>query len=153
MPDSELLARLVSYLREQVPMTRHFGIEAGRLHSDRLTLKAPLSANTNDKQTAFAGTLATLCTLSGWAMTSVICDEAGCDADIAVIQSEISYLRPCTEDWIIATCERPEVSIAETFIRQLRDDGRAEMTLTAEVESRAKLSARFTGRYSARRLY
>jgi len=55
-----------------------------------LVLEAPLAINFNDKRTAFAGTLASLCTLSGWAMTSLICEAAGLKADIAAIHSEIT---------------------------------------------------------------
>ena len=88
------LERLVRYLRENVPMARHFDIRAGQVDDRELVLEAPLASNFNDKQTAFAGTLASLCTLSGWAMTSLVCEEAGYQTDIAVIRSDVRYARP-----------------------------------------------------------
>ena len=76
------LEGLVQYLRQQVPMTCNFDIRAGGVDDSGLVLEAPLASNFNDKQTAFAGTLASLCTLSGWAMTSLVCEAAGYQTDI-----------------------------------------------------------------------
>ena len=101
------LERLVAYLREKVPMARHFDIRPGQVDDTGLVLEAPLASNFNDKKTAFAGTLASLCTLSGWAMTSLVCEEAGYQTDIAVIKSDVRYVRPCSEQMIRAHCACP----------------------------------------------
>ena len=46
------LERLVAYLREKVPMARHFDIRPGRVDGTGLVLEAPLASNFNDKKTA-----------------------------------------------------------------------------------------------------
>ncbi|NBP95944.1 MAG: hypothetical protein EBU28_11525, partial [Gammaproteobacteria bacterium] len=66
-------------------MTGHMQLTPGEVLPEGVTLCASLEANLNDKRTAFAGTLATLSTLSGWTMTSLICKEAELYPDIAVI--------------------------------------------------------------------
>ncbi len=93
--------------RSEVPMVRQFDVRSTRVDTSGLVLEAPLAINFNDKHTAFAGTLASLCTLSGWAMTSLICKAAGLKADIAAMHSERTYARPCTEEKVRATCAWP----------------------------------------------
>ena len=152
MTNPNTLEHLVDYLRHRVHMTGHFQIMAGDLTGDSLTLCAPLEANLNDKQTAFAGTLATLCTLSGWAMTSLVCGERGLEADIAVVRSDIAYLRPCGDDPITARCFRPDALVVTQFLDEMQSRARAELELRAEVRSREKQAVEFVGRYCARRL-
>ena len=148
----QVLEKLVAYLREEVPMVRQFDICSGGVGDFGLVLEAPLAINFNDKRTAFAGTLASLCTLSGWAMTSLICETADLKADIAAIHSEITYARPCTEERVRATCAWPTDALATAFTTALASQGRAELSLLARVLSRDKVAVRFSGKYIARML-
>jgi len=152
MSDAGILQEFVDYLRAHVPMTGHMQLAAGEVLPEGVTLCASLGANLNDKQTAFAGTLATLSTLSGWTMTSLICKEAELYPDIAVIYSTIDYLRPCSDNPITARCFRPEPDEALRFLAQLQQDCRADLELRAEVRSQNKQSVAFVGRYCARLL-
>ena len=144
------LERLVRYLRENVPMARHFDIRAGPVDDRGLVLEAPLASNFNDKQTAFAGTLASLCTLSGWAMTSLVCEDAGYQTDIAVVRSDVRYARPCTEQIISARCRWPAPEDAAAFIASLGERGRALLSLDAEVHSKSEVAVVYSGDYSAK---
>ena len=148
----QVLEKLVAYLREEVPMVRQFDICSGGVDDSGLVLEAPLAINFNDKHTAFAGTLASLCTLSGWAMTSLVCEAAGLKADIAAIHSEITYARPCTEEKVRAACAWPADALATAFTAALASQGRAELSLLARVLSRDKVAVRFSGNYIARML-
>jgi len=144
------LERLVRYLRENVPMARHFDIQAGPVDGRGLVLEAPLASNFNDKQTAFAGTLASLCTLSGWAMTSLVCEDAGYQTDIAVVRSDVRYARPCTEQIISARCCWPAPEDAAAFIATLGERSRAALSLDAEVHSQSEVAVVYSGDYSAK---
>ena len=90
------LERLVAYLREKVPMARRFDIRPGRVDGTGLVLEAPLASNFNDKKTAFAGTLATLCPcpVGQWPHSS----------DAGIIHKPSSQamcgMRPCSEQMI-----------------------------------------------------
>ena len=144
------LERLVRYLRKNVPMARHFDIRAGQVDDRELVLEAPLASNFNDKQTAFAGTLASLCTLSGWAMTSLVCEDAGYQTDIAVIRSDVRYARPCTEQMIRARCLCPAPEDAAAFIAALGERSRATLSVHAEVHSQSETAVAYSGDYSAK---
>ena len=150
--NKQALEKLVAYLREEVPMVRQFDVRSAGVDASGLVLEAPLAINFNDKRTAFAGTLASLCTLSGWAMTSLICEAAGLKADIAAIHSEITYARPCTEEKVRAICTWPADATAAAFTTALASQGRAELSLSAQVLSRDKVAVRFSGNYIARML-
>jgi len=133
-------------------MVCQFDIRSGGVDASGLVLEVPLAINFNDKRTAFAGTLASLCTLSGWAMTSLIREAAGLKADIAAIHSEITYARPSTEKKVRATYAWPAEAIAAAFTTALASQGRPELSLSVRALSRDKVAVRFSGNYIARML-
>jgi thioesterase domain-containing protein len=150
--NKQVLERLVAYLREEVSMVRQFDVRSAGVDASGLVLEVPLAINFNDKRTAFAGTLASLCTLSGWAMTSLVCEAAGLKADIAAVHSEIAYARPCTEEKVQAACAWPADATAAAFTTALASQGRANLSLSAQVLSRGKVAVRFSASYIARML-
>ena len=70
------------------------------LHFDGqvLRLRAPLSANVNDKACAFGGSLASLMTLCGWGWLMLSLREEGIEAEVYVADSTIRYLAPLYDD-------------------------------------------------------
>ena len=62
-----------------------------------LRITAPLAANVNDKGNAFGGSLASVLTLSGWALVSLRLRLAGHDAEVYVADSNLRYLAPVYE--------------------------------------------------------
>ncbi len=130
--NSDILADLAAYLHTHVPVSRGFALEFRRLDDRGLWSFAPLDANANDKGTAFAGSLASVLTLSGWAMLNVLTRAAELDADVAVTRSEIDYRRPVRGD-IEAVCLHPESRAHERFLRVLRKTGKAKLTLEARI--------------------
>ena len=77
------------FIHREIPLTDAIGIELRHWNSSELVLTAPLTGNTNDKQTAFAGSLATLATLSGWAMTQLVAQQSGQLVTSVVAASEL----------------------------------------------------------------
>ncbi len=141
---------LVEYLRIHVPLTAGMDIRAGRCQPGYLTLEAPLAPNLNDKGTVFGGSLATLCTLAGWSMISLICRELDCDVDIVIARSEIRYLRPVSEDQFAAKARRPDQALLSRFEHELKSTGWATLEISAVVQDAGKDAVRFTAKYSAR---
>ncbi len=143
---------LVRYLRERVPLTRSIDLRPGiATVPGELVLEAPLAANHNDKGTAFAGTLATLSTLSGWAMTRLICAEAGYQVDIAVTRSEIEYLAPFVDDPVRVCCERPGSAAVDRLLAALGARGRGSIEVQAYAASAdGGRAVTYHGKYHAR---
>ena len=140
------LEEFVAYLHRNVPLSAHLGLSAGGVDDDGLWLWAPLAPNLNDKRSAFAGTLAALCTLSGWAMVSLICREASLTVDVAVTRSSIAYLHPVRERRIVARCTRPAAATVASFLDTMRRKHKARLALTAAVAG----SVAYEGEYAAR---
>jgi thioesterase domain-containing protein len=105
---------------------------AGRDDDGRLRLRAPLSANVNDKGCAFGGSLTSLLTLAGWGLISLRLAEAGLEADIFVADSEVRYRAPLYGD-LEAVAGLAEGESWDTFLAVLRSRGRARLTVLATV--------------------
>ena len=141
---------LVDYLRNHVPLTREIDIRAGSQTDQWLELTAPLHPNLNDKQTAFGGSLATLCTLSGWCVCSMLCRELTQIIDIAVIDSQIHYHQPVTGDPIAARACFPSIEDQQIFIETLQKEGRARLSLKVTVKEGDTTAVSFAASYYAR---
>ena len=143
---------LIDYLRQNVPLTRQIDISAGQQTESWFELCAPLTPNLNDKQTAFGGTLATLCTLSGWCIVSDICRDAGLKVDIAVTESPIRFLRPVTMDPVAAHAYYPEQATRQAFFQALEEHAKARIEIAARIGSGERKSVSFKSEYFVRML-
>ena len=63
---NELAQALQQTLTHNLPITQHIGITIARYDNNGLVLQAQLAGNTNPKGTAFAGSINSLITLTGW---------------------------------------------------------------------------------------
>lgn len=144
------MQELIDYLRENVPLTREMDIQAGLQNQDWLELAMPLTPNLNDKQTAFGGSLATLCTLSGWCICAQLCKSQTLDVDISVIDSQIRYRLPVKLDPVRARAYYPGKLRINEFIASIKQQGHARLTLNAEVLLEGHAAVNFEGRYYVR---
>ncbi len=141
---------LDAYLARHIPLTRSMGVKLGGWDNRGLSLVAPLAPNLNDKGTAFAGALATLVTLSGWALTHLTLREHGERADVVIARSRIEYLRPVEEE-IVAVCRMPEEGAVGDLLGHYSTRGRARWELWATVGAGGKPAVEFRGLYVAQR--
>ena len=140
------LAQLDRLLTAMPPVAA-MAIRAEAFDGDVMRLAAPLSANINDKDCAFGGSLASLMTLAGWSWLTLACARAGVQAEVYVADSQIRYLAPLFQDL------RAEAHLAEgedwpSALRCLAERGRARVAIEARVPGAngvpaATLSARF----------
>ena len=140
---------LQDYLHSRIPITRAMGIEVLRCDDRNLVLTAPLSANINDKGTGFAGSLATLVTLTGWCYTQTTANLCHDSAQVVVAHSEIDYVEPATAA-LQAICEYPGEVARQQFQHRLREHGRARWTLQVTLRSGEVTTVRFRGDYVAK---
>jgi thioesterase domain-containing protein len=139
--------QLTQRLFVAIPMALAMGIGVSAWDGRTLCLTAPLAPNRNDKGTGFAGSLATLATLAGWALATLLAEELVGPCRVAVFESELRYLRPVTGDFT-ACCTVPETAERAAFATTLRERGRARLALTAEVQQGDAVKVRFRGRYA-----
>lgn len=120
------------HLCREMPPVRAMGIGVAGYGDGRLRLAAPLSANVNDKGTAFGGSLVSLMTLAGWGVLTLRLQEAGIEADVFVADSQVRYLAPLYHD-LEAEAELAEETAWPSFMEVLRQRGRARIELRARV--------------------
>src|SRR5438045_1760201 len=102
---SPLLSELQATLEREIPMSAQMGIRVHDGGADDLVMKLPLSPNRNHQQTAFAGSLNALCTITGWSSIYLLLRELGRRGNIVIRRSTIKYLEPVTSSEIYARCQ------------------------------------------------
>jgi thioesterase domain-containing protein len=142
----DALQRLQATLHNQIPLSRTMGLAVGAYDNGCLTLHAPLKPNINDKDTAFAGSLNALVTLTGWSLTWLVLDSAALHGEIVIQDSTIQYLRPVTRDFVARSC-LPEANDVTRFLTLLRRRGLARLELQAEIHEAGVCAVSFSGRY------
>ncbi len=136
-----------AYLTQHVAIAQAMGIHLKRRDANSVSLAAPLAPNTNDKGTAFGGTLDSILFLSGWAMTYQILRAENEQPNIAIIGSETRFLRPVREE-IVAICPRPEPELVQDLISTYRRQGKARWTLAASIRADGEIAVQFKGSYA-----
>ena len=141
---------LQNFIDQNIPISHQMGIKLISFDSAGLVISAPLLPNINDKQTAFAGSLATVVTLSGWALTMLTIKNVDLIADVAITHSEIEYKKPVTENFQ-AICAMPKKDSITDFISTLQSRRRAHWTISSSIINDATndIAVKFTGSYIA----
>lgn len=93
MTDAPIRA-LEREILDDIPLARAMQLQIAACGPDGLTLLAPLAPNINDKGCAFGGSLASLLTLSCWALVVLRLRAIGEDCDVYVQDSQLRYLAP-----------------------------------------------------------
>jgi thioesterase domain-containing protein len=130
-----------------MPPAAALGLRAVAVSPDTLHLHAPLSANVNDKGTAFGGSLASVMTLAAWGLVVSRLRFDGLTAEVFVADSRIRYLVPLVADLEAHAQFAPDTDW-EGFLRCLVGRGKGRVSLLAEVHApdgrvAATLEARF----------
>lgn len=120
-----------------------------RFDGERLHVQAPLSANVNDKGSAFGGSLSALMTIAGWALATLKLKQVGLEADVYVADSTVHYRKPLLADLHAEAWLAPEADWNE-FIEAFRRRGKARALLLAQVLlPDGGVAAELSGRYVA----
>jgi thioesterase domain-containing protein len=112
-----------------------------------LRLRAPLSANVNDKGCAFGGSLGSLMTLAAWGLVYLELAHQGIAADVFVADSRVRYLKPVFED-LQVDASFDDAGERASLPDALRRQGRASIRLQARtLLADGGVAATFVGRY------
>lgn len=134
-----------------MPPVCALGIHVSGYVDDTLTLGAPLSANVNDKGSAFGGSLASAMTLAAWGIATLKLQEAGFVADVYVQDSTLRYLKPLYDDVRVDARLAPGQSWP-AFVAAFASRGKARATVIAEArDAQGAVVTSFEGRFVALR--
>ncbi|HVK51600.1 MAG TPA: YiiD C-terminal domain-containing protein [Pseudoxanthomonas sp.] len=128
----QALENLAAYCRGMPPVAA-MQVSVGGFDAGQLRLQAPLSANVNDKGTAFGGSLTSIMTVAGWGLVTLHLDLAGEQAEVYVADSAIRYLAPLRDD-LVARARFADGEDWDSFLSTLRQRGRARIQVRAWVD-------------------
>ncbi len=136
------------YTRELPPVAA-IQAQVAAYDGHRLVLTAPLSANVNDKGSAFGGSMTSLMTYAGWGLVTLQLHQAAMSADVFVADSSVRYLKPLYAD-LHAEAELAPDQSWPTFLQTLAQRGRARIHLRARILlPDGQVMADLAGRYVA----
>lgn len=142
---TDLLRELTATWHRDIPLAAAMSIEARSYDGRTLGVAAPLARNRNLHGTAFAGSLFSLCVLTGWGATWLALRERDLAGVIVVADSGITYRKAVTAD-LVCHCEPEPAALAEALDRY-RAKGRMKLPLTCTIEGAGKPAVVFTGTY------
>jgi thioesterase domain-containing protein len=130
----------------EIPLVAALELQVDDYTSDgELRVRAPLAPNRNVHGTAFAGSLFSVCVLTGWGSTWLALELAGLGGSIVVAESRIQYRKAVTGE-IVCAC-RPEPGLLAAGLDELRSRGRASLPLVCTIDAGGKRAVTFEGTY------
>jgi thioesterase domain-containing protein len=136
---------LENLFREIVP-AQALQIKPAHYADGQLTLTAPLAPNRNDKGTGFAGSIASMLMLAGWGTITLRLQEAGVDADVMVVKSEIEY--SCAARAELKSTAELKPADATRLLEELQKKQRSRIPIEARLFSDDRLCATLTAHYA-----
>lgn len=134
-------------LYNQIPLTKLMEFKVDNIDENILKTKAPISINKNDKNTAFAGSLSTITTISAWSICFLKCFDWGYEnAMIAIIDSNTKYLKPVTSD-IICETTIPTIEEFNKLKKKLVEKGSGSIKIRSKVVQNNSTCVEFEGIY------
>ncbi len=142
---SELIAELQATWHRDIPPAAAMEIQVAAYDGRTLTVHAPLAANRNVHGTAFAGSLFSVCVLTGWGATWLALRERGLAGSIVVADSQIKYRKAVSGD-LLCRCTTEPQSLDAAFAG-IASSGRASLPLGCTIHAGDKLAVAFEGTY------
>ncbi|WP_417597379.1 YiiD C-terminal domain-containing protein [Oceanospirillum sp.] len=140
--------QFLDHVKASIPLVNHLGLNRVTFENNEVCFHVSLSPNLNDKGTGFGGSISSLCTLAGWALTTLLLIEADLERSAVVKTGTIDFFAPVTSDFVVRCfCPDPEGSAA--LIDQVQSKGRGRLPIVAEISQGNVLAVRYTGDYVA----
>jgi thioesterase domain-containing protein len=143
------LAELRDVLDRGIPLLRQMDCEVESFHAGSLAMSAPLAPNTNHQQTAFAGSLFSLCAVTGWGSVFLVVRSHSLAGDIVIRRAAIRYLRPIVAPRFVARSRAILERDCDHFVEMLREKGQAKLDVRVEIEEGHESAVVFSGSYVA----
>ena len=146
---AQLCQDLQTLWHEHFPLTRSMEVQVASYTDHVLTTRTPLMPNTNIHNTAFAGSLYAIESLTAWGVLYLELQVAGFDASIIHASGTIKFDSTITTDIVACT----DFSGNESIFEELRSTGKARLNLRTQVFSTDNLTepaGEFSGLYVVR---
>lgn len=135
-------------LEAEIPLARALALQVCRVTPQTMQFGAPLSGNTNDKGSAFAGSLYSVAVLAGWALLSHRLEMEHIGADVMIHESSVHYTLPVHGEFL-ASANLPESTQLDYFLTALRRARKARLPIAVHITYQDKIAMTLSGSYVA----
>lgn len=140
--------RLEQFIALHLPLVKAMSASINFYDGKDFRLQAPLQLNHNDKGTAFGGSLYNLCITNAIGLGFLKSYEKGLAPNLVVAKAEIEYLRPATDQTLIAHCKSPSEKQWAEFFDKFQHRGKAKIDLESTVYQDGKIACLFKGQFA-----
>lgn len=145
------MTELLSFLHEQIPLTKSLGLSIVSLDAHGARIRAPLAPNLNHLGGAFGGSLSTMMILSGYILLYYRLLKNNHHAHVILSREESEYLLPVKSD-IEVLAKTPSSEDWRKFEEAFLRKGSARIAILSEIRADSgALFATFRGEFVARR--
>ena len=130
---------LENEIRNGIVISQHMDFRVRELTPQSIEVSGGANENLNVHNTAFAGSLYSICTLAAWGLTFSKLPKGSA---LVMAKAEIEYLRPVQGE-IIASANLEDAQSA-ALLHDLETLGKARLTLEVVVRNNQKTAVRFT---------
>ncbi|MGP1561241.1 MAG: YiiD C-terminal domain-containing protein [Helicobacteraceae bacterium] len=141
-----LRQELQEILHKEIIATKVLEFDIAALNDEFLSLSAPIKTNINDKKTAFGGSIAALCMISGWSLCWLIARRAGLKADVVIYKSAMEFKRPLRKDFS-TTVFFPDKAQTQKLLERLQSKKKTSLDLDITVQEDGQDCVIFSGKY------
>jgi len=125
-------------IRQGIPISAQMDFKVKELHPQKIIVTGGAEQNINVHQTAFAGSLYSICTLAAWGL---VYSKLPAGTSLVMEKASIEYLRPVKGD-IIASAYLSAES-AHSMLEELQQNKKARLKLPVEVDCKEKRAVNF----------
>lgn len=144
----EHIDQFLEQVKASIPLVNYMGLERLTFADQQVAFHVSLTPNINDKGTGFGGSISGLCTLAGWALTTLLLKAENLERSAVVKTGTIDFFAPVTSDFVVR-CYCPQEGGEAALIERVRAKGRGRLPIVAEIHQGEKLAVRYTGEYVA----
>ena len=150
MPTTEEQAtHLQQIIYDTIPLSRAMELKISHVDSNSIKITAPVAtANANIHNTAFAGSIYSICALSAWALVHNRLMQENISTEVVLAQADIRYLLPINES-INVSCSIEEDDY-QSFNNRLQNKGKASIAVVVSAQEEDKIQATLDARVAVK---
>jgi thioesterase domain-containing protein len=141
-----LATELQATWHREIPLAAAMEVQIASCTAAELVVRAPLAPNRNVHGTAFAGSLFSLCALTGWGMTWVAWQQRSSGGVIVLAESRIEF-RKAVAGELLCRCTA-EPAALDAALAAFAATGRAKLPLACTIDADEKRAVTFEGEYA-----
>ena len=136
------------FLHQHIVASDLLAMQVMDIGANAVIIKAPVAGpNLNIHQTAFAGSIYSVCALAGWSLGHHRLALEGIAADVVMGKAQITYLAPIVNE-IVAQISVEEAEL-QLWLSKLRSKGKGSIAACIEAVEDGQVKAKLEGKLVA----